>query len=561
MSARPTRGSSTSATVARVTEVLFGQSYYLRFDPKLLQAAQPYPPLGSMIAAACLRRQGWDVALFDSMLAVSEDEWAAALDEHRPRVAVLFEDNFNYLSKMCLLRMREAAFRMIRMALGPRRMQVVVCGSDASDHFGQVPLTRAPSYVLLGEGEETLAGAGRPRFDESRRSKRSGADSFRDVVGLAFDDRGTDASTTVTARRAVDAGPRLACPSRPGTWWTSSATAACGRQHHGYYSMNMPSPPAAARTTATGAPSRSGDRPTTAAAPALDVADEMAFLDPQLRARPSSGSPTTSWALKPRLAGRASPTSSEARERQGCRSSASAGSTSCCATARSTPCAAPAPPPCGWVPSRARSGSSTPWTRVPAWSRSGRRGPPASRDAGIVRVGFFLQFGYPGEEEAEVEKPRCSLVRRLPCRRRSACPSPTPCPARGSTSMVRDQLGDKQQLGRLRRPRHDARRHLRLDGLLPAALHACSTKTSGARTSVQRSCSRNVRLPLADAGAERELRPASWRPSATTGPLCTLSSARARPAPRESAGRPAGQASLLESGMSAEDADRPSPQR
>ena len=40
----------------------------------------------------------------------SEDEWAAALDRHQPRYAVLYEDNFNYLSKMCLLRMREAAF-------------------------------------------------------------------------------------------------------------------------------------------------------------------------------------------------------------------------------------------------------------------------------------------------------------------------------------------------------------------------------------------------------------------------------------------------------------------
>ena len=39
------------------------------------------------------------------MLAESEDAWAAALDRHRPRFAVLYEDNFNYLSKMCLLRM------------------------------------------------------------------------------------------------------------------------------------------------------------------------------------------------------------------------------------------------------------------------------------------------------------------------------------------------------------------------------------------------------------------------------------------------------------------------
>ena len=44
----------------------------------------------------------------------------AALDRHRPRFAVIYEDNFNYLSKMCLLRMREAALAMIDAARGAR---------------------------------------------------------------------------------------------------------------------------------------------------------------------------------------------------------------------------------------------------------------------------------------------------------------------------------------------------------------------------------------------------------------------------------------------------------
>ena len=62
-------------------------------------------------SARCTRRPssaqpGYRVALFDAMLAASEHEWAAALDAHRPRFAVIYEDNFNYLSKMCLLRMR-----------------------------------------------------------------------------------------------------------------------------------------------------------------------------------------------------------------------------------------------------------------------------------------------------------------------------------------------------------------------------------------------------------------------------------------------------------------------
>ena len=138
-----------------MTQILFGQSYYLRFDPKLHAAMQPYPPLGTLYAASVLRERGWDVALFDAMLAPSEEAWAQALEEHRPDYAVLFDDNFNYLSKMCLLNMRQAAFRMIRMAK-ERGHTVIVCSADATDHPERY-LAQGADYVLLGEGEETLA--------------------------------------------------------------------------------------------------------------------------------------------------------------------------------------------------------------------------------------------------------------------------------------------------------------------------------------------------------------------------------------------------------------------
>ncbi len=136
------------------SRVLFGQSYFLRFDPKLWQAMQPYPPLGSLYAAALLRQRGYDVAFFDAMLADSESEWDAALEQHAPRYAVLFEDNFNYLSKMCLSRMREAAFQMIKSARGAGST-VLVCGSDASDHAHGY-LEAGAHAVLHGEGEASL---------------------------------------------------------------------------------------------------------------------------------------------------------------------------------------------------------------------------------------------------------------------------------------------------------------------------------------------------------------------------------------------------------------------
>src|SRR5215831_20596367 len=111
-----------------VPDVLLGQSYFLRFDPKLFAAMQPYPPLGTLYAASYLRQRGYTVDLFDAMLAESEQEWDQALERTQPRVAVLYEDNFNYLSKMCLLRMREAALTMVGMARR-RGCTVIVAGS------------------------------------------------------------------------------------------------------------------------------------------------------------------------------------------------------------------------------------------------------------------------------------------------------------------------------------------------------------------------------------------------------------------------------------------------
>jgi len=137
--------------------VLIGQGYYLRFDPKLRRAAQPYPPLGALYAAAVLRQDGHDVRVFDAMLADGEADWGRCLDEKRPALAVLYEDSFNYLSKMCLGRMREASHRMIRMAR-ERGVVVLAAGSDASDHAAEY-LRAGARAVIVGEGEATLAEA------------------------------------------------------------------------------------------------------------------------------------------------------------------------------------------------------------------------------------------------------------------------------------------------------------------------------------------------------------------------------------------------------------------
>ena len=92
-----------------MTDVLLTHSYFIRFDPKQAKAMMPYPPLGTLYAASYLEKLRFSVALFDTMLADSEEEIRVILQRHRPAVVAIYDDDFNYLNKMCLSRMREAA--------------------------------------------------------------------------------------------------------------------------------------------------------------------------------------------------------------------------------------------------------------------------------------------------------------------------------------------------------------------------------------------------------------------------------------------------------------------
>ena len=55
------------------------------------------------------------VSLFDTMFSKSPDEIINQLEKNVPDFFVLYDDGFNYLTKMCLTNMREAAFKMISM--------------------------------------------------------------------------------------------------------------------------------------------------------------------------------------------------------------------------------------------------------------------------------------------------------------------------------------------------------------------------------------------------------------------------------------------------------------
>jgi hypothetical protein len=162
--------------------LLIGQAYHLHLDPKLWRTMQPFPPLGSLYAAAVARSLGHDVRVHDSMLTVYPGEWPAALQVNDPDVVVLYEDNFNYLTKMCLLSMRNAALDMIRAAK-QRRARVLVCSSDSADE-PEPYLKAGADFVVIGEGEDTFADLLRVISGELDLQPK-------DIPGLAFlDDNG-----------------------------------------------------------------------------------------------------------------------------------------------------------------------------------------------------------------------------------------------------------------------------------------------------------------------------------------------------------------------------------
>jgi len=135
--------------------ILVGHCYYLRLDPKQLERAKPYPPLATLQVAAMLRETGHGVRLFDAMLAQGVVEYTDALAAARPQVVVLYEDNFNFLSKMCLAAIREACAAMIRAAR-TQGARVIVAGSDVTD-APEAYLRAGADVALLGEGLATLS--------------------------------------------------------------------------------------------------------------------------------------------------------------------------------------------------------------------------------------------------------------------------------------------------------------------------------------------------------------------------------------------------------------------
>jgi anaerobic magnesium-protoporphyrin IX monomethyl ester cyclase len=159
-----------------MNNILFTHSYFLRFDPKQWAFGQPYPPLATLYAAALMRENDYVVSLFDTMFIENPDGAIAAIDNNKPDFFVIYDDGFNYLTKMCLTNMREAAFTMCKLAKA-KGCIVIVSSSDATDHYADY-LNEGADFVIIGEAEHTLL--------RLVNDIQAGITSFELVLGLAY---------------------------------------------------------------------------------------------------------------------------------------------------------------------------------------------------------------------------------------------------------------------------------------------------------------------------------------------------------------------------------------
>ncbi|MCX7877183.1 MAG: B12-binding domain-containing radical SAM protein [Ignavibacteria bacterium] len=209
-----------------MNRILFTNSYFLRQDPKEYKNMNLYAPLGTLYAASYLRSKGYITELFDTMLAESEKDIEEKIKEYRPDVLVIYDDVFNYLTKMCLTRMREAALNMTRIAK-KYSSTVIISGSDSADHLDKY-FSGGADYVIVGEGEVTLGELADYLNGKSEKK-------LNEIEGIAY----------VRKEEIIRNSPRkvlrdLDCLPFP-AWDLVDFNSYrwLWKKHHGYFSMNL----------------------------------------------------------------------------------------------------------------------------------------------------------------------------------------------------------------------------------------------------------------------------------------------------------------------------------
>ena len=207
-----------------MTKVLVTNTYFYKLDHKQWLFKQPYPPLGTLVATSVVRDAGFDVTFFDNNLKDSHAEIFPVLTSEKPSYFIIYDDGFNYLTKMCLTVMRDAAFAMALEAKNQNCI-VIISSSDAADHYEKY-FEHGVDFVVRGEGEETL------KELLQRLEKKEDVTS---IFGIAFQ---KESKTIVTAPRPVIRN----LDTLPLAAWDLVDIESYRKiwlKYHGYFSLNL----------------------------------------------------------------------------------------------------------------------------------------------------------------------------------------------------------------------------------------------------------------------------------------------------------------------------------
>ncbi len=149
-------------------DLLLTHGYFLHEDPHELRVMRPHPPLGLLYISSALKRQGFDVHIFDTTFRTPEDLFRH-IDRTRPPVVGIY----------CNLMTRQNVLRI--MSYCRQRSCDVVLGGPEPPHHAEQYLARGADVVVVGEGEWTLA-------ELIPELVKNGPNRLHDIRGILFRD-------------------------------------------------------------------------------------------------------------------------------------------------------------------------------------------------------------------------------------------------------------------------------------------------------------------------------------------------------------------------------------
>ena len=182
-----------------MAELLLAHGYFLYEDPKELQIMKPYAPLGILYLCSHLRKQGFDVEVFDTTFS-SREALFRHLRSESPSVLGVYANLMTRKNVVEILGVaREAGWKTI-------------VGGPEPGAYALEYLQAGADFVVFGEGELTME-----ELLEALPLRRH--DLFLRICGIAYLD--SDAGNMHETGSATDCGSRR-----------SALAGAPGYRHH-----------------------------------------------------------------------------------------------------------------------------------------------------------------------------------------------------------------------------------------------------------------------------------------------------------------------------------------